>query len=198
LELQVKAHVELVQLAPSLVSLDQANVNGVKQDHMKSIEPLVRTVQQVPLPCLDLQVKTHVSLVQQDLLLNSLDQANASGAKQDLTKPTEPLVWIVQQVLLLCLDLQAKAHVELVQQDLSLVFPVQVNANGVKQDLTKPTEPLVWIVQQVLLLCLDLQTKAHVELVQQDLYLVSLVQASASGVRPDLMKSTEPHVLIVL
>jgi len=118
LDHQVKAHAKLVQLAPSLVSLDQANVNGVKQDHMKPTEPLVLTVQQVPLLCLDLQVKTHVSLVQQDLSLVSPVQVNVNGVKQDLTKPTEPLVWIVQQVPLLCLDLQAKAHVELVQQDL--------------------------------------------------------------------------------
>ena len=147
---------------------------------------------------MDHQVKAHAKLVQLAPSLVSLDQANVNGVKQDHMKPTEPLVLTVQQVPLLCLDLRVKAHAKLVQQDLSLVFPVQVNANGVKQDLTKPTEPLVWIVQQVLLLCLDLQTKAHVELVQQDLYLVSLVQASASGVRPDLMKSTEPHVLIVL
>jgi len=49
LEHQVKIHAKLVQLALSLVSLDQANVNGVKQDLMKLIEPLVLIVQQVPL-----------------------------------------------------------------------------------------------------------------------------------------------------
>jgi len=68
---------------------------------MKLIEPLVLTVQQVPLLCLDLRVKAHAKLVQQDLSLVSPAQANVNGVKREVTNSTEPLVLTVQQVLLL-------------------------------------------------------------------------------------------------
>ena len=119
------------------------------QAAMKLIEPLALLVL---LELFLLKVKTSVLSAQQDLSLISLDQLDANGAQQELMKPIEPLVLTVQQVPLLCLDHQVKAHAKLVQLALSLNSLVQVNANGVKQDLTKPTELLVLTVPQVPLL----------------------------------------------
>jgi len=197
LDPQARLHVPYVQQELLLFGLGLLLAANAKQELMKSTEPLVLIVQKEPLLSLDPQVKLHVPYAQQELLLFGLGLLLAANVKQELMKSTEPLVLIVQKEPLLLLDPQARLHVPYVQQELLLFGQGLLLAANAKQELTKSTEPLVLIVQKEPLLSLDLQARLHVPYVQQELLLFGLGLLLAANVKQELMKSTEPLVLIV-